>query len=63
MNSDGSGPRVLAFFGHAPDWQPLNLPPDCSRASASPATLSAPNGKLAGRFPVLFPIPTPIGWR
>jgi Tol biopolymer transport system component len=47
MNSDGSGPRVLAFFGHAPDWQSLNLPPDCSRASASPATLSAPNGKLA----------------
>jgi Tol biopolymer transport system component len=47
MNSDGSGQRVLVFFGHAPDWQSLNLPPDCSHALASPQTLSAPSGKLA----------------
>jgi Tol biopolymer transport system component len=56
MNSDGSAPRVVAFFGHAPDWQPLNRPPDCSRAFASPATLSAPNRKLADVY-LLVPDP------
>ena len=46
MNTDGSAQRVVTFLGHAPDWQPLNRPPDCSVAAATPATLK-PNHRLA----------------
>jgi Tol biopolymer transport system component len=47
MQSDGSNPRAVAFFGHAPDWQPTsNFPPECWRVSASPSTLAPPNRRL-----------------
>ena len=47
MRADGANVRPVAFFGHAPDWQPTsNFPPDCWQVSASPAALAPANGKL-----------------
>ena len=64
MNSDGSDPRVVAFFGHAPDWQPLNRPPDCSRASATPGDRCPRRTASSPTFPCSVPpIPTPIASR
>jgi Tol biopolymer transport system component len=46
MNADGTDQHLVAFFGYDVDWQPLNRPPDCTRVSANPSSLSPPNGKL-----------------
>ncbi len=60
MNSDGSGPRVVAFFGHAPDWQSLNLPPDCS---AGTATRRRCGRRTASSCNVSLSVPDPDGDR
>jgi Tol biopolymer transport system component len=44
-NVDGTGVIKLAP-GSAPDWQPVNRPPDCSNVTATPSTLWPPNNRL-----------------
>jgi Tol biopolymer transport system component len=47
MRVDGANVRPVAFFGHAPDWQPTsNFPPECWRVSASPAVVESSNHRL-----------------
>jgi dipeptidyl aminopeptidase/acylaminoacyl peptidase len=46
---DGSNPTRLTFTDKStfhPDWQPLNRPPDCSAARATPALLWPPNNRF-----------------
>jgi Tol biopolymer transport system component len=46
---DGSNPTRLTFTDEStfhPDWQPLNRPPECLAARATPAVLWPPNSKF-----------------
>jgi Tol biopolymer transport system component len=50
VNSDGSNEVRVTHSGGSnslkPDWQPLNRPPDCSAARASPGSLWPPNKRF-----------------